>query len=49
LVIQNGHTVGESENERILVTYGKSNFGHEDAVMRLEYEPRQKKSFWKRG
>jgi len=49
LVIQNGHTVGEDENEKIQVVYGKSSFGHENAVMRLEYQPRQKKAFWKRG
>jgi hypothetical protein len=49
LVIQNGHTVGEDENEKIQVVYGQSNFGHEHAVMRLQYEPRKKKAFWKRG
>jgi hypothetical protein len=49
LVIQNGHTVGEDENERIQVVYGRSSFGHENAVMRLEYEPRKKKAFWKRS
>ena len=49
LVIQNGHTIGEDANERIRVVYGKSTFGHENAVMRLEYEPVKKKSFWKRG
>jgi hypothetical protein len=47
LVIQNGHTLGATEEEKIRVVYGKSSFGHEDAVMRLEYEA-PKKSFWKR-
>lgn len=51
LVIQNGHTVGEDEHERIRVVYSKSSFGHENAVMRLEYESakKKKKPFWKRG
>jgi hypothetical protein len=49
LVIQNGHTIGEDEHERIRVVYGKSSFGHENAVMKLEYEPVKKKPFWKRG
>lgn len=49
LVIQNGHTIGEDEHERIRVVYGKSSFGYENAVMKLQYEPAKKKPFWKRG
>jgi hypothetical protein len=49
LVIQNGHTIGQHMEERIRVVYGKSSFGHENAVMRLEYEPVKNKPFWKRG
>ncbi len=47
LVIQNGHTVGEDANEKIMVVYGKSSFGHQHAVMRLEYS-KAKKSLWGR-
>jgi hypothetical protein len=49
LVIQNGHTIGQDMQERIRVVYGKSSFGHESAVMKLQYEPVKKKPFWKRG
>jgi hypothetical protein len=45
-VIKNGDTVGEDANERIKVVYAKSAFGHEGQVMRLEYEPLQKKKGW---
>ena len=46
-VIRNGHTVGADAQEKIKVVYGKSAFGHEDAVMRLVYEPADKKPWWK--
>jgi hypothetical protein len=49
LVIQNGHTIGHDEQERIRVVYGKSSFGYKTAVMKLKYEPVKKKPFWKRG
>jgi hypothetical protein len=49
LVIQDGHTVGESATEKIRVSYGKSSFGHEEAVMRLQFEAAGKKPFWKRS
>jgi Domain of unknown function (DUF4261) len=38
-VIEDGHTIGEDENERIRVVYAPSAFGHDKQVMRLEYEP----------
>lgn len=37
-VIEDGHTIGEDENERIRVVYAPSAFGHDKQVMRLEYE-----------
>jgi hypothetical protein len=37
-VIQDGHTVGGDENERIRVVHAKSAFGSEGMVMRLAYE-----------
>jgi hypothetical protein len=46
-VIKDGDTIGEDENERIKVVHAPSEFGHEDLVMRLEYEPvRAKKKGW---
>jgi hypothetical protein len=48
-VIRDGDTIGQDENERILVVYAPSVFGSEDDVMRLEYSrPTQikKKSWW---
>lgn len=56
LVINNGDTVGEHANERIRVMYSESMYGHEEQVMRLEYEgesdtamsaPVSKKPWWK--
>jgi hypothetical protein len=49
LVIQDGHTIGESATEKIRASYGKSSFGHEEAVIRLQFEAAAKKSFWKRS
>lgn len=50
LVIQDGHTIGESASEKILASYGKSSFGHEEAVIRLRFEkPAPTKPFWKRS
>ena len=47
-VIRDGDTVGEDANERIRVVYSPSSFGHEDQVMRLEYEkPSPQKPWWK--
>jgi len=47
-VIQNGHTVGGDELERISVVYSKSEFGHEGEVMRLVYEQTEtRKPWWK--
>ena len=45
-VIEDGHTVGRDENERILVSHTDSAFGHEGQVMRLDYEPAKKKKGW---
>jgi hypothetical protein len=49
LVIKDGDTVGESPTEKIRASYGKSSFGHEEAVIRLQFEAAAKKSFWKRS
>jgi hypothetical protein len=49
LVIKDGDTVGESPTEKIRASYGKSSFGHEEAVIRLQFEAPAKKSFWKRS
>ncbi len=49
LVIKDGHTVGEDENERIKVSYTDSAFGNEGEVMRLDYEAVAKKKSWWRG
>ena len=50
LVIKDGHTVGEDENERIKVSYTDSAFGNEGEVMRLDYEAvAKKKSWWGKG
>ena len=38
-VIKDGNTVGADENEKIQVVYGKSRFGLEGTVMRLDYQP----------
>jgi hypothetical protein len=45
-VIEDGHTVGEDENERIAVVVGPSPFGHEGHVMRLDYSSKKKKKSW---
>jgi len=48
-VISDGDTIGEDANERIKIIYSDSSFGHENQVMRLDYEPvAKKKSWWKR-
>ena len=46
LVIKDGDTIGEGANERISVAHVASAFGHEGKVMRLDYEPAQKKRGW---
>lgn len=49
-VIEDGNTVGNSAEERILVRYGDSKFGYENKVMRLVYDdeptPKKPKSKW---
>lgn len=42
-VIQDGNTVGADENEKIQVIYSDSQFGHDEQVMRLDYQPVKKK------
>jgi hypothetical protein len=42
-VIQDGNTVGADENEKIRVIYSDSEFGHDEQVMRLDYQPVKKK------
>jgi hypothetical protein len=42
-VIQDGHTIGADENEKITVSYSPSEFGHEDDVMMLDYRPTRPK------
>lgn len=37
LVVKDGDTIGEDENQKIRVVYAQSEFGHPDQVMRLEY------------
>ena len=37
-VIEDGDTLGESEDEKIQVRYGASSFGHPSEVMQLHYE-----------
>jgi hypothetical protein len=46
-VIKDGHTVGESADEKIRVVHSPSAFGQEGQVMRLDYEAAQKKPWWK--
>lgn len=46
LVIEDGHTVGESAAETIRVVYGPSSFGHEQPVMQLDYSSKSKKKGW---
>ncbi len=46
LVIENGHTVGESAEEHIRVVYSPSPFGHEQQVMQLDYTTKTKKKGW---
>jgi hypothetical protein len=46
LVIQDGDTVGEDENERINVSYAESVFGNEAEVMRLDYEAAARQESW---
>jgi hypothetical protein len=47
-VIQDGHTVGQNESERIQVIYSPSSFGHEGRVMRLDYSNADSgKPWWK--
>lgn len=46
LVIEDGHTVGESAEEHIRVVYGPSPFGHEPQVMQLDYTSKTKKKGW---
>lgn len=47
-VIGDGHTIGESDKEKIRVTYSPSGFGAKGEVMVLSYEPSEKRSWWKR-
>jgi hypothetical protein len=42
-VIKDGNTVGADENEKIQVIYSKSMYRQEGTVMRLDYQPAQKK------
>jgi hypothetical protein len=42
-VIKDGNTVGGDEHEKIQVIYSDSQFGHEEQVMRLDYQPVKKK------
>jgi hypothetical protein len=46
-VIKDGHTVGQSAEEKIRVVYSPSSFGHEGRVMRLDYSTAEKKPWWK--
>lgn len=47
-VINDGDTIGEDASERIRVVYSKSEFGHKEQVMRLEYEKASpQKPWWK--
>ena len=47
-VLKNGHTVGESADEKIRIVYGASPFGHEGEVMQLEYrQAAPDKPWWK--
>jgi hypothetical protein len=45
-VIRDGDTIGEDADERIRVVYSKSKFGHNDRVMRLDYEKASRKKPW---
>lgn len=45
-VINDGDTVGEDANERIVVQYDTSPFGHEGKVMRLDYSSKPRKRGW---
>ena len=45
-VISDGDTLGEDKHERIKAIYSPSAFGHDGAVMRLEYEAVAKKKNW---
>lgn len=48
MVIQDGNTFGESEDEKIRVEYAESAYGAEGQVMRLVYESSDKgKPWWK--
>jgi hypothetical protein len=47
-VIQDGHTVGEDDNERITVVFGPSPFGHEGDVMQLDYSSKKKRGWFGR-
>jgi len=38
LIIKNGDTIGEGDQEKVRVVYGDSSFGHLKRVMRLEYD-----------
>lgn len=38
LVIKNGDTIGQNEQELIRIDYAASSLGHQEKVMRLEYE-----------
>ena len=47
-IVNDGDTIGEDAHEKIRIAYSKSAFGHEDKVMRLEYETASyKKPWWK--
>ena len=47
-VIEDGNTIGASDDEKIRVVYTDSQYGHEGDVMLLEYgTPAPKKSKWK--
>lgn len=46
-VIKDGHTVGETADEKIRVVYSPSAFGQEGQVMRLDYAGVAKKPWWK--
>ncbi len=47
-VIEDGHTVGHSADEKIRVVFSPSAFGHEGQVMRLDYSTAEaSKPWWK--
>jgi hypothetical protein len=46
-VIHDGETVGQNAEEKLRVVYSKSAFGHDKTVMRLNYEGREARPWWK--